>query len=135
LGHCGRDKTESVGVDESARDTFRLNFRHMARYALTARTTGFVLRVLFQGGRVRAVRRRRAVTIETNPIGWLSQLSIVRRTMRIVTGGACDSMPVHHTLHKIVSLHSVLARRAVRKIVERGLAECAVLQFPEILQL
>jgi hypothetical protein len=67
-----------------------LDFRHMARDALIAWAARLVMRMLFYGWRMRAVWRRRAVTIQTENVGWLPQECIVFRTMRIVATETSD---------------------------------------------
>ena len=61
---CRRDKAKRVARHVHVRDRL-LNLRHMARDALVALATRFVMGVLLDRRRVRAVRRARAVTIQT----------------------------------------------------------------------
>lgn len=75
------------------------------------------------------------MTIQANLIYRLSQLSIVFRSMDIMARVASDSVSVHDALDEVVTLHAVFVRSTVREVVETGLAEGAVLEFPEILQI
>ena len=122
-----------MSVDICAGDSFRFDLRHVTSHALTSGTAAFMMRVFFNGGRMRAVRGHRAVTIQANLIRRLSQLGVVLRAMHIMAGGTGDSMPVHDALHKVIALHPVFVRRAVWKIVKVRLPERAVFQLPEIL--
>ena len=116
------------------RHTLSLNRRHVAGHALATRAAGLMMCVLLQRGGMRPIRRRRPMAIQANLIRRLPQLRIVFRAMHVVAGGASDPMLVHHALGKIVSLHAILVRRAVGKIVEAGLSQRAILKFPEVLQ-
>lgn len=123
-----------MSVDHCSRYTLGLDLRHVTGNTGAALASRPVMRMLFQGGGVRTIWRVRAMAIEANLIGGLSQLRIVAGTMRIVTRGTADFMPVHDALRKIVALHSILARSAVGKIVKVGLTQCAVLQLPIVSQ-
>jgi hypothetical protein len=112
---------------------FGFNRWHVAGDAFAAGTTVLVVTVLFEGRSVRAVRRRWAVAVKTYLIRRLSQLRIVRGPVNVVARGASHSVPIHHALDKVVALHPILMRRAVREIVERRLSESAVFESPEVL--
>ena len=55
--------------------------------------------------------------------------------MRIMTTGALHTMRVHHALHKIVPLHSILVTRTVRVVRERRITEFVLLQLPVFLEI
>src|SRR5665213_3659275 len=55
--HSWRHEFERMRGYKSARDALSRNLRHMASDTLTARTSGFVMRVLFKACRVRTIRR------------------------------------------------------------------------------
>ena len=133
--HGRGNEAESVSVNERAGHAFGFDPRHMAGHALVSGAARFVMGVLFEGGRMRTVGGRRTMTIEADFSRRLSQLSIVLCAMGVVTGGTGNSVPIHDALHKIVALHAVLVRGAVREIVERGLTKGTVFKLPEVLQL
>jgi len=54
--------------------------------------------------------------------------------MNIVTTKARHSAPAHHTLHKIVPLHTVLVCGAIGVVRERRLAQRVLLKLPKIPQ-
>ena len=91
--------------------------------------------VLFQCRTTGTVRGQGAVTVQTNHIGRFSQFCVIVRSVNIVATGAGNSVLVHDTLHKVVALHPVLVRRAVREIVEGQLSQRVILQLPEVLEL
>ena len=64
VGHCRSDKVKGMAPHVHVGDGL-LDLRHVASDALVALATYFVVRVLLYCGRVRTVRRVRAVTIET----------------------------------------------------------------------
>ena len=64
LSHRGIDEVKRVAPHVHVGDRL-LDLRHVTGDALVALATYFVVRVLFYCGRVRTVRRVRAVTIET----------------------------------------------------------------------
>ena len=72
LRHRRRDKPKRMGMNQRAGNTFALDFRHMADYALTTGTTLFVMRMFFESGRVWAIRGRRSMAIQTDLISRLS---------------------------------------------------------------
>ena len=63
VSHCRSDEVKRVAPDVHVGDRL-FDLRHVASDALVALATYFVVRVLFYCGRVRTVRRVRAVTIE-----------------------------------------------------------------------
>ena len=54
--------------------------------------------------------------------------------MRIVAAEAGHPTPVHHALHKIISLHPIFVRGAVGEVREGRLAQRVLFQLPKILQ-
>jgi len=134
VGHGRRDEAESVGMHKRSRNAFRFDGWHVAGNAIAAGASILVMCVLLERGRTRTIGARRGMTIQADPIRRLSQLSVVFRAVRIVARGTGNSMPVHHALGKVVALHAVLMRGAVRKVVEAGFAQLTILEFPEILQ-
>jgi hypothetical protein len=130
VGHLRWDESECVGMHECPGHTLGFNSRHMTGDALVSRASFLMVRMLLESSSVRAVRARRAVTIQANLLCGLSELSIVGGPMYIVTRGTGNAAAVHHALRKVVSLHAILVRRAVGKIVEGGLSKRAVLQLP-----
>src|ERR1700683_2781424 len=95
----------------------------------------FVVRMLFDGSRPWPVQGKRTVAIEAQFIRWLAQLGVVLRTVHIVAARAIHPAPVHHTLHKIISLHTVLVGCAVGVVRECCLAQRMLFELPKILQL
>ncbi len=55
--------------------------------------------------------------------------------MRVVATEAAHTMRVHRALDKIVALHPILMRRAIREVSERLLTGLMLFQFPEILEI
>lgn len=121
VSHLRSYEPERVGVNKRRRHAFSFNGWHVARDTLTSRASGFVVRVFLESGCARAVCRRRAMTIQTDLIRWLSQLSVILRSMNVVATRAGNSVPVHHALSKVVALHAILVRRAIGKIVKTSL--------------
>src|SRR5579872_1621155 len=74
------------------------------------------------------------MTTEADFIDRPDQLRVVLRAMHIVAGRACDLMPVHYALRKIIALHPVLVSRAVGEVVEVRRAQAAVFELPVILE-
>jgi hypothetical protein len=111
-----------------------LNFWHMTRDAFVALAARFVMRMLFYGWRVRAIWRRRAVTIQAENVGWLPQECIVFRTMRIVATETCDTASVHEACHEVVALHAIFVASSIREMSKGRLPELVVFQLPEIVQ-
>ena len=72
------------------------------------------------------------MAVEADPVGRLSQLSVVGGAVGIMARGTGDTTPVHDALRRVVPLHTVLVGRAVGKIIEVGLAQSAVFVSPEI---
>ena len=126
--HHGGNEPEGVGADEGVGHAFRLNRRHVARYALASGAAVFVMRVFFKRGGSRAVGRRRTMTIQAKLVARLAKLRVVPRAVRVVTIKASNSTPVHHALHEVIALHSVLVRGPIREIIKvRRFAEGVIL--------
>ena len=57
---------------------------------------------------------------------------LIARSMRIVASETRNTTAIHQALYKIVALHPVLVRRAVRKMGEGGLSKRVLLELPKI---
>ena len=88
--HLRSDEAEGVGVHERGRHALGFNRRHMARYAPAPGASCRVMGMLFERGRVGAIRSRGSVAIQANLIRWLSQLRVVGRAVHVVAAGAGD---------------------------------------------
>jgi hypothetical protein len=76
------------------------------------------------------------MTIQTKLVGRAAKLRVVSRTVRVVTIEASNSTPVHHALHEIIALHSILVRGPIRKMIKvLRFAEGVILKLPVILEL
>src|SRR5215471_11232710 len=75
------------------------------------------------------------MAFETHDFCRPQQVGIVRRAMDVVTTEAGDSSSVHHARDEVVALHSILVRRSVRKMSERGFPELVLLQLPEVFEI
>src|SRR5215469_10198947 len=91
-----------------------------------------MMRMFFERGRVGAIRGCWSMTIQADPVCRLAELRIVLGAMYIVARCAGDPAPVHHTLGKVISLHTILMSRAVGEIIESGLSQRTVLELPVI---
>jgi hypothetical protein len=134
VGHGRRDEAESVGMHRRPRNALRFDGWHVAGNTIAAGASILVTCVLLERGRTRTIGPRRRRTIQADLIRRLSQLSVVFRAVRIVARGTGNSMPLHHAPRKVVALHAVLMRGAVRKVLEAGFAQPTILEFREILQ-
>ena len=56
IGHRWREEAKRMGMNKGPWNAFRLNLRHVARYALASRTAVFMMRVFFERSGVRPVR-------------------------------------------------------------------------------
>jgi len=124
-----------MGPHKSAGYTLGFDLRHVAGYALTAGAAVLVVGVFRESRGVGAVGRRRPMTVQAELVNRLSELSIVLRAVYVMAGRAGDTVFVHDTLHKIVALHPVLVRGAVREVREARLSQCAVFQLPVVLEM
>lgn len=120
IGHRGRDEPECVRVNHGVSWPFRFNRWHVARDTLASRAAVFVMRVFFKSSGARPIGRRRTMTIQTNLVGGLPELRVISGAVSVVTIEACDSAPVHHALHEIVSLHPVLVCGSIRIVKKSG---------------
>lgn len=127
LGHCGSNEPKGMCMHECVRRTFGLNLRHVASDTLASWRILLVVRVLFQGGGAGSVGRKRTVTVEAEFTRRLDELCVVVGSVYVVTTEAGNPAPIHDALHKIVSLHSVFVRSAVREIVEVRAPQLALL--------
>lgn len=118
IRHCWRDELEGVGADEGARYTLRLDLRHVARNALAAWSAILVVCVLLKARGVRSVGRVRAVTVEAEFLRRFAELSVVVGAVGIVASCAGHAVAIHHTLHEVITLHTILVARSVR-VVEK----------------
>ena len=75
------------------------------------------------------------MAIEAELADRFSQLRVILGSMHIVATEARNPVPIHHALHKIVSLHTVLVRCAVREMSERRLPQRVFFELPEIPQI
>ena len=66
FGGRRRNEPERMRMNERARNAFAFDRRHVAGHALASGAAIFVVRVFCQSGRVRAIRRRRPMTIQAN---------------------------------------------------------------------
>lgn len=105
---------------------------HMAGHALASGTIRLVMGVFCDACRMRSILRIGTVAGRTDFRGRLAQHGVVLRTMRIVTAKTCDATVVHQALRKIVPLHPVLVRRAVREMCEGHFPRFVLFQFPVI---
>jgi hypothetical protein len=71
-------------MNKCARNAFALDGRHVTGNALASGAAIFVVRVFFERGGVWAVRRRWSMTIQTDLVCGLSELSIVLRAMHVM---------------------------------------------------
>ena len=94
-----------------------------------------MMRVFFEGRGARTVKRKRSMAVKAQHVSGFAQLRVVVRAMHVVTAEARHPAAVHHALHKIISLHAIFVRRALREVREGGLAKRMVFQLPEITQI
>ena len=131
--HRRRDECEGVGAHFHVAQC-RLDLGHVAIDALAARRAVLVAGVFFDRGGARAVERQRRVTVETEFVRRLYQLSIVRRAMRVVAGEAREAVLIHEALDEVVSLHAILVSGAVGIMREGRGSERVLLELPEVPQ-
>jgi hypothetical protein len=122
-------------LTKSPRYALSLDLRHVAGYALTTGAAVLVVSVFLQCRGVRAIGRRWPMTIQAQLVYWLSELRIVLSAMHIVAGRACDTVLVHHALHKVITLHPVLMRGSVREVRERRMTHGDVFELPVVCQM
>ena len=64
VGHLRRDEAKRVRMNESLRHAFGFDLGHVASDTLASRASGFVMRVLLDRRRMRAIGRRRTVAVK-----------------------------------------------------------------------
>ena len=106
----------------------------MTRHAIATRRAILVMSMRGKSSRTRSVSPPGRMAIQTNLVGRLAQLRVIIRAMHVVAVIAGNAAPVHHALRKIVSLHSILVRRPIRKMRKTQLAQRMLLQLPVIAQ-
>jgi len=74
------------------------------------------------------------MAIEAELVSGFPQLRVIVRAVDIVTGGAGHTVTVHHALHEIVALHSVLVGSSIGEVQEVGLSKADVFELPVIRQ-
>ena len=131
--HLRPNEPKCVRVNMGAWYALALYPGHVTCDALATGAPVLVMRVRFKSGLMRAVRRHRSVTVETELIRRLDQLRVIASAMHVVAIETGDSVVIHDALHEIISLHPVLICRAIREVVEIGLTERAVFQPPIVL--
>src|SRR5215472_14755846 len=72
------------------------------------------------------------MAIEAKLLGRFTELGIVPGSVRIVASKTRNAAAIHQALHKIVALHPVLVRGAVRKMGECGLSKRVFLEAPKV---
>ena len=82
----------------------------------------------------RAIRGARAVAIEAEDIGGLSQICGVFRAVDIVACEARDPVSVHQAGNVVVPLHPVFMTGPVAKVGKCRLAQLVLLQSPVVAQ-
>ena len=108
---------------------------HVARHAFVTAAARIMVRVLFDAGNaVGAVRRIRTVALQAHHAGGFQQVRIVGCAMNIVATETGHAARIHYTVHKIVTLHSILVGGAIGEVRERCLTEFMILQLPMILE-
>jgi hypothetical protein len=122
-----------MGADESGGDAFAFDLRHVAGDALASRAAGPVMCMLLDRGGARAIWGERAMAIETEFVGGLSQLRVIVRAVNIMAGKTGYAARIHNALHEVVALHAVFVRCTVREMGEGCFAEGVVFELPIIL--
>ena len=115
--HRWSNEGKCVRADEGAGNG-DLDFRHVTGHALAACGAFFVMSVFGKRCRARTIPRIGAMAIETKFVCWLSELRVILRAVHIVAVETGNASAVHNALRKIISLHAVLVRSAVRKMRE-----------------
>ncbi|MGB2667364.1 MAG: hypothetical protein WAK48_25410 [Candidatus Acidiferrum sp.] len=75
------------------------------------------------------------MAVHAQLVPWFSQLRIVVRAMHIVATETGHAVAVHDALYKIISLHTVLVRGAIREMSESRFAQVVCFQLPKITQI
>jgi len=118
VGHGWSDEGERVGADFYVGDG-GLNFWHVASDAFASSGAGFVMSVLLDGQRARAIQRHRSVAVQADLVGRLAELCVVVGAVDIVAGETSYASAIHHALHEIVALHAIFMGGAVG-VVSKG---------------
>ena len=129
----GRDEVEGVAANEIVGKGL-LDFGHVAGQAIVTGAVALVMRMGFQRGGVRPVRRIGAVAFKAHEVAGLDEVGIIFRAVRVMAGVAGDAPSVHHALDKIITLHAVLVGGAVGEMGEGCFAQLVFFQLPEIRQ-
>lgn len=111
-----------------------LDLRHVAGDAFAALASRFVMRVFLDGCGMRAVRRIRAVAIQTKNVSRLPQERVVLGTVRVMATEAANPARVHETGNEVIALHAILMASPVGEMREGCLAQLVFFQFPEVAQ-
>src|SRR5580698_946516 len=90
--------------------------------------------VFLQTRGMRAVGRRRPMTVQTELVYRLSELGIVFRAMYVVAGSTGDTVLIHDALDKVIALHPVFMRGSIREVGECRLTQGDVFEFPVVCQ-
>src|ERR1700721_2964560 len=93
-----------------------LDFWHVTGDTFVASAANLMMRMCFDARRVGPRLCVRAVTVETQRIARLAHHGDILGAMRIVAAGTGDSARIHQALHKIIALHAVLVRGAIREV-------------------
>lgn len=104
--HRRCDEAKSVRPHIDARDG-HFYFGHVTRNALASGAAILMVCVLGEGSGPWAVLRVRSVAVQANFIGRLSQLRVIFGAMNVMATEASNTAPVHHALHKVVTLHTI----------------------------
>jgi hypothetical protein len=134
LGFRGRDEAERMATNVHTGNGL-LDFGHVAADALAAGAAHLMVSVLLDGGRARAVGRTRAVAIEAQNIDGLEQVGVVSGSVHIVATEAGHATGIHHAIHEIITLHSILVAGTVGEMGKGCLAELVVFELPVILKI
>lgn len=126
FAHGRSDKAEGMAADIHITKSLG-NFRHVTGNALAAGTGRRVMRMRFNGGSVRPVRRIGAVAVEAQAAGWFAQIGGEFRAVDIVAGEARHAVSIHLAGDKIISLHPVLMGGAIGEMSESRLAQLVFL--------
>ena len=87
-GRC--NEPECMGMNVSAGNALTFDLRHMTGDTLASGAAVFMMRVRFQRGLMRSVRRIRAMTVQADLVRGFDELRVVSRPMHIVAIEACD---------------------------------------------
>lgn len=134
VGHCGGYEGKGMRSHLHIRNCY-FDFGHVTSNATASCRVFFVMRMLFDGGGARAIQRKGTVTIHAEFVRWFSQLCVIVRAMHIVATKAGHAATVHHTLYKIIPLHTVLVRRAIGVVCKGRFAKRILFQLPIISQI